>query len=96
MYHPTNIHSRHTTPTEDTPTSNSTLTYLTQTDFATVIENTIKDLLANLDDKHPKQDADSKENTADQDVKFDAKSQKTTDLITSYQRLLYQVFIKTR
>ena len=66
--------------------------YVTQTDLDTTITNTIKDLLENLDDKYSKQDARFKKTIAEQDAKFDAKS----DLVTLDQRIFYSVFIKPR
>ena len=47
-----------------------------QTDSSTTTANTIKDLLTKLYDKHAKQDENFKETIADQDEKFDAKSEK--------------------
>ena len=46
---------------------------MTQTDFATKIANTIKDLLSDFDDKHSKQDSKFKETIVEQDAKFDTK-----------------------
>ena len=56
--------------------STSTSPYVTQTNIDTTIPNTIKDLLANLDDKHSKQDTKFKETIADQDEIFDARLEK--------------------
>ena len=62
---------------------------MTRTDFY----NTIKDLFYNFEDKFKEY---IKETIADQDVKFDAKFEKVTDLVTLDQIVFYQVFIKTR
>ena len=60
-----NTRSGYTTSTKATTHYLPNLPYVTQTQFF----NTIKDLLANLDDKF-------KENLSDQDAKFDAKFEK--------------------
>ena len=63
---------------------------MTQTDFF----NTIKDLFSNFYDKFMEY---IKENVTYQDAKILKMNLKTaTDLVTPYQRVLYQVFIKIR
>ena len=69
MFPSTNTFSDTTTPTEAKTNSPSDLPHVTQTDFAT----TIKDLLANFDDKLKEY---LKETIAYQDTKFDEKLEK--------------------
>ena len=73
MYPYKNTLSVPTTPTEATTTSPPTLPYLKNTDLAATIFDTIKDLIANCDDKYAKQGTKFKETIVDQDAKFDTK-----------------------
>ena len=50
-----------TNSTGSTTITTTPFTYATQTDFATKISNTIKDLINMFDDKHAKQDEKFKE-----------------------------------